>query len=128
MEYLFENPVPLVMVGLVLMTFTGVMFYTTRNTPALVALAIIAALTVSLLVMEQLIQTPREGVVTTLRAAAAASESNDVDRALDTLIPNSPNHSGRSPIADPCIEHLARADRFVAQEIDGAGVRTDQRT
>jgi hypothetical protein len=82
MEYLFENPVPLVMAGLVLLTFTGVLFYTTRSTPAMVAMALIAALTVSLLVMEQLVQTPREGVVITLRAAAAASESNDMDRVL----------------------------------------------
>ncbi len=82
MEYFFENPFPILMVGLVLMTFAGVVFYTTRSTAALIALVLLIALSLSLLVLEQLIQTPREGVVTTLRAAATAAEANDVERVL----------------------------------------------
>lgn len=82
MEYLFENPIPLVMVGLVILTFCGVVYYTSRSTPALVATVLVAALVVSLLVLEQLVETPREGVVTTLRAAATAAEANDLERVL----------------------------------------------
>lgn len=82
MEYFFENPFPLLMVGLVLMTFTGVVYHTTRSTAALISLVLIAALTLSLLVLEQLVQTPREGVATTLRAAATAAEANDMERVL----------------------------------------------
>jgi hypothetical protein len=85
MEYLFENPVPLLMVGLVLLTFAGVVFYTTRSTPALISITLIVAITLSLLVLEQIVETPREGVVTTLRAAATAAESNDVDRVLSFI-------------------------------------------
>jgi hypothetical protein len=82
MEYLFENPFPLLMVGLVLMTFTGVVYYTTRSTAALISLVLIIALSLSLLVMEQLVQTPREGVIITLRAATTAAEANDMERVL----------------------------------------------
>lgn len=82
MEYFIENPFPVLMVGLVLMTFTGVVFYSTRSTPALIALVLLMALSISLLVLEQLIETPREGVVKTLRAATTAAEANDMDRVL----------------------------------------------
>ena len=82
MEYFLENPFPLLMVGLVLITFTGVIYHTTRSTAALIGMVLLIALTISLLVLEQLIETPREGVITTIRATTTAAEANDMDRVL----------------------------------------------
>lgn len=85
LNYFFEHTMPIYLVGLVLITFFGVAFHSTRKTGAFVGLVIVIALTVSALVMVQLVETPREGVIKTLRATTTALESNEVDRVLSFL-------------------------------------------
>lgn len=87
MEYLFENPIPLLMVGVVLFTFTTVMYFSTRSTGAFVASVVIVVITLSALVMEQLVYTERELVEVAISGITDAAEANDLPRVLQYLSP-----------------------------------------
>lgn len=87
MEYLFENPIPLLMVGIVLLTFSGVLYFTTRSIGSFLACVIIAVLTISALVMEQIVYTPREQVEVALAGITNAAEENDMQQVLSYLSP-----------------------------------------
>lgn len=76
------------MVGIVLLTFSGVMYYTTRSVGSFVACVIIAVLSISALVMEQLVHTPREMVEVTIGGITNAAEDNDIPEVLSYLSPS----------------------------------------
>jgi len=75
------------MVGAVLLTFWGVLFYTTKSTPAFLALVLTGALVCSLLVLEQIVYTHREQVQISLQSVTDALEANDKERVLSHLAP-----------------------------------------
>lgn len=87
MEYLFENPIPLLMVGAVVLTFTGVLYYSTRSVGSFVASVLVIVLTLSALVMEQIVFTERELVEVALANITEAAEENDLERVLSCLSP-----------------------------------------
>lgn len=87
MEYLFENPIPLLMVGVVLLTFAGVLYYSTRSVGSFVAMVVITVVTLSALVMEQLVYTERELVEVAISGITDAAEQNDLERVLVYLSP-----------------------------------------
>lgn len=87
MQYLFENPIPMLMAGIVLLTFSGVMYFTTRSVGSFLACVIIAVLTISGLVMEQIVYTPREQVEVALAGITNAAEENDMAQVLSWLSP-----------------------------------------
>ena len=87
MELLFENPIPLLMVGAVLLTFTGVLYFTTRSVGSFVASVIVVVVTLSALVMEQLVYTQRELVEVALAGITDAAEEDDLPRVLTYLSP-----------------------------------------
>ncbi|QDU55409.1 hypothetical protein [Aeoliella mucimassa] len=79
MIYLFENPIPLLMIGLVLLTFSGVMYYSTRSVGSFLATVLIAVLTLCGLVMEQIVYTERELVEVAVTSICDAAENNDIE-------------------------------------------------
>jgi hypothetical protein len=88
MEYLFENPVPLILIGLVLLTFTGVLYFTTRSVGSFVASVVIVVLMVSALVMEQIVFTERELIAVAIGGITNAAEENDMPRVISFLAPS----------------------------------------
>ncbi len=87
MEYLFENPIPTLMIGAVLFTFTAVMYATTRSTGAFIAAVLVAVMTLSALVMEQIVYTERELVEVAITGITDAAEANDLPRVQQYLAP-----------------------------------------
>lgn len=87
MQYLFENPIPMLMIGAVLLTFTGVLYYSTRSVGSFVASVLVVVLTLSGLVMEQIVFTERELVEVALANITDAAEENDLERVLSCLSP-----------------------------------------
>lgn len=85
MQIIFEDPLPMLLVGLVLLTFTAVLYYSTRGTGAFVAMVVIGVLTLSTLVLEQVVETPKERIESTLRGFTNAIEANDLERVLSFL-------------------------------------------
>lgn len=87
MEYLFENPVPLVLCGIVALTFAGVLHFTTRSVGSFVACVVIVVLIVSALVMEQIVFTERELVEVAIGGITNAAEENDKAQVISFLAP-----------------------------------------
>jgi hypothetical protein len=86
-NYLAENAVPIWAGGAVLLTFALVLYLQTRGRAALVAMLIVVLATGGLLVVERLIETPREAVERTLDELAAAIEANDLPGVLAFIAP-----------------------------------------
>lgn len=87
MEYLFENPIPMLMVGAVLLVFFGVWYYTSRSIAPFVGMVLVAVLTLSGLVLEQIVYTHRELIDAALYGVTDAAEANDLDAVLSHLAP-----------------------------------------
>jgi hypothetical protein len=87
MNFLAENPLPIWVGAAVLLTMAAVVYFQTRLTGALAAMAGIAAIAAGLLVAERMIETPREAVERTLYEMADVVEANDVDGALAFIAP-----------------------------------------
>lgn len=87
-EHLAENALPIWVGGAVLLTFAAVVYVQTRSGKALAVMGVIVILTAGLLVVEWLIETPREAVQRTLYKLAAAVEANDVPGTLAYLAPS----------------------------------------
>ena len=87
MPYFFENPFPILVIGAVLLTFTGVLYFSTRSIGSFVASVVIVVLTLSALVMEQIVYTERELVEVALSGITDAAEQDDLDRVLTYLTP-----------------------------------------
>lgn len=77
----------MLLIGAVLLTFSGVMYYTTRSVGSFVAMVIVVVLTLCGLVMEQIVYTEREQVEVALTGITDAAEENDLSRVLTFLSP-----------------------------------------
>jgi hypothetical protein len=87
MTTLFENPLPILVVGGLLATFAIIVFLARRSGASLAAVAAVLALTVVLLIVERLIVTEREQVEVALATMLEAIESNDVPGAIACIDP-----------------------------------------
>ena len=117
MVYLFENPTVMVMVGLVLLTFSGVLYYSTKSVGSFVATVIIAVLLLCGLVMEQLVFTPREMVEATVSGICDAAEANDIERVRAFLAPSATETRKMVDSIMPRVE-VEKANVFSEMEID----------
>ena len=82
MNLLAENAIAIWMGGAVLLTLAGVVYWQLRTGKALLAVLAVVLIAGLLLVVEHLIETPREAVERTLYELADAVEDNDVAAAL----------------------------------------------
>ncbi len=87
MNYLAENALVIWMVGAVLVTMAGIAYAQLRTRGALVALLAVIVFTGLLLVVEHLIETPREAIERTLNELAATIEANDLPGVLAFIAP-----------------------------------------
>ncbi len=87
MSYLAENAIAIWMGGAVLFTMAGVVYWQLRTGKAFLAMLAVVVLTGMLLVVEHLIETPRETVARTLNELADAIEANDVTGVLTFIAP-----------------------------------------
>lgn len=111
--YLFENPIPLLMVGAVLFTFVAVLHYSTRSLGSFIGMILVGVCMLSGLVMEQLVYTEREQVEVVLSGITDAAEANDQARVLSFL----------SPTAD---ETRKMVEKLMPQfEIEKANIMSD---
>jgi hypothetical protein len=88
MNWLAENSLPIWVAGVVALTMAWVVFFHTRSSQALGGIVAVVVVTGGLLLVEHLIETPREAVERTLYELAARVEANDVKGALSYLAPN----------------------------------------
>jgi hypothetical protein len=87
MTWLAENALPIWVAGAVALTMAWVVFFHTRSSRALGGIVLVLAATATLLVLEHVVETPREAVERTLYELAARVEANDVKGALWYLAP-----------------------------------------
>jgi hypothetical protein len=85
MNYLAENALPIWAAGAVAVTLALIVYLQTRTMGAFLAILVILASAGVLLVIEHLIETPREAVERTLYELADTVENNDVPGALRFL-------------------------------------------
>ena len=94
MTWLFENPIPIVLIGAFSLAILIGGWLKTGSKSLVVAMVVVVALTLALVLVEHLIVTDREQVDLTLREIAALVERNDIDAALKHV------HSGGQRIRD----------------------------
>lgn len=82
---LFENPLPLLFVGVVVEAILITLFYGTRKKVWLAPIVGVLLLLIALVVVERVVVTPREEVEQTIDQIAAALRANDVDAVLAHL-------------------------------------------
>ena len=87
MSYLFESPFLILTVGVLLLAAFGYVYVNTRQKGALIGLGVVVALTAVLLLVEHLVQTPREQVEASLEGLASELEANNIEGALKYLDP-----------------------------------------
>jgi hypothetical protein len=85
MNYLAENALPIWAAGAVAVTLALIVYLQTRTMASFLAILVILASAGVLLVIEHLIETPREAVERTLYELADTVENNDVPGALRFL-------------------------------------------
>jgi hypothetical protein len=87
MNHLAENAIAIWMGGAVLFTMAGVVYWQLRTGKALSAMLAVVIVTGMLLVVEHLLETPREAVERTLHELADAIEANDLPGVLTFIVP-----------------------------------------
>jgi hypothetical protein len=88
MIWLFENPIPLIVIGVVIGTILLVMVYSTGQPRWLYIFGGFVLLWGGLLVVEKLVVTPREKLLATIEDGAAAVRANDWTRAATFIAPS----------------------------------------
>lgn len=87
MDWLAENALPIWVCGAVAMTMALIVFFQTRSSGALLGIVAVLGATTVMLLLERVLETPREAVERTLYELAATVEANDVQGTLAYLAP-----------------------------------------
>lgn len=87
MTLLFENPLPIAVVGGLLATLALVVFLARRTGASLAALVGVVAVTLLLVLVERLVVTDREQVENALDGMLAAIQANDVPATIEFIDP-----------------------------------------
>lgn len=88
MTWLFENPIPLLVIGGVIAVILLILVYQTGQPRWLYVFGGFVVVFGALLVAEKLIVTPREKLLLTIDDGAATVRANDWNRALTFVAPN----------------------------------------
>jgi hypothetical protein len=88
MTWLFENPIPLMVIGTVIGIVLLILVYQTGQPRWLYIFGGFVLFWGGLLVVEKLVVTPREKLLLTIEDGAAAVRANDWDRALTFVAPS----------------------------------------
>ncbi len=90
MTWLFENPVPAIIIGGLTAAILGGGWLQTGRKWLLYAMIMMIVLTFAAVILERVVITDREQITATLHEIAAAVERNDVDTALGYVYSGSP--------------------------------------
>ena len=115
---LFENPLPILAVGAVLVTLASLVFLARRNLASLVVLAVVVVLTLLLLVVERVVVTEREEIEQTLDALLVAVQSNDVSSVLALIDPEATRVRGDAEALMPLVEVEDTGATAVETDVD----------
>ena len=85
--YLFENPYPALILGVITAGFFAAAFNVTRKKGFLVGIGVVALAVASVFLLCHLVVTPREEVRMVLDEGVAAIKANDPQRVIDLLSP-----------------------------------------
>jgi hypothetical protein len=88
MNWLAENALAIWAIGAVALTMALIVYFQTRTSKSLLAIALVVLVTSALLVTEHVLESPREAVARTLDEVAAAVRANDVPRVLSYIDPS----------------------------------------
>jgi hypothetical protein len=87
LTWLAENSLPIWMLGAIALTMAAIVYLQTRSRGAFLGVVGVVAVTALLLLINRLIETPREAVERRLYEIAATVEANDVAGTLKFLAP-----------------------------------------
>jgi hypothetical protein len=104
MELLFENPLRIIFIGVVVEAVLGLVLFRTRRGVILWGMIAVLALTGIALAVERLVVTERERVEMTIDGITSALEANDLNRVLSYVDPSAVNTRGRATWAMGRIE------------------------
>lgn len=90
MSGIFENPFPLIVIGVITAIISGGMWLQTGRKSALYATLVLVVLMIGLVIVAQLVESERERVSRTLHQIAREVEQNDVEAVLSHVHPNAP--------------------------------------
>jgi hypothetical protein len=90
MNWLYEQPMPILLMGGVLVAALFVGYVKTGHRALIAAVVLAIALVIGLLMLERMVVTDREQVEDVLRTIAADVERNDIDGALRYVLPTAP--------------------------------------
>lgn len=88
LTWLAENSLPIWMLGAIALTMAAIVYFQTRSRGSFLGVMGVIAVTALLLLVNRLIETPREAVERTLYELAATVEANDVAGTLKFLAPS----------------------------------------
>lgn len=104
MEFLFENPLRIIFIGVLVEAVLALALFRTRRGAILWFMIAALALTAAVLAMERLVVTERERVEMTIDGITAALEANDLNRVLSYVDPAAAKTRGRAAWAMGRIE------------------------
>ncbi len=87
MTILFENPLRIIFIGIVIEALLGIVLFRTGRGALLWAMLGVLALTLAGVVVERMVVTQRERVEMTLDGITSALEANDLKRVLSYIAP-----------------------------------------
>ena len=89
--WLFDSPIYIVLIGIVLGVFVGVAWTASGRQELLYALGAVVVLTVIMLIVERIVITDREAIRATLAEIARDVQANDVQRVLGHIAKSNPS-------------------------------------
>jgi hypothetical protein len=104
MEFLFENPLRIIFIGVVVEAVLGIVLFRSGRGVFLWAMIGVLALTVMAVTVERLVVTERERIEMTLDGITSALEANDLNRVLGYIAPNATHTRNRAAWAMRRIE------------------------
>ena len=87
MTWITDNPIPLLILGLIAQVILGVILWTTGRGWAMVAMIVLAVTNVALLVAEYVMISPTEEVTARLHEMANTLATNESDQVLECIVP-----------------------------------------
>ena len=116
MTYLLENPLPIWTAGAIGLTLTAIVYFARRSPGSQIAVAVVVAATLVGVLVEWLVETPREQAHRTLLDVLDAVETNDLPAVLAHLSPQASVARSDAETLMPRLE-IERANTAGAVEI-----------
>jgi hypothetical protein len=87
MTWITDNPLPLLMLGFIGQVILGIILWQTGRGEALLAMIVLAVVSLALLIAELVIVSPTEEVTARLHEIAGVVATNDLNQILDCVVP-----------------------------------------